>query len=65
MSDWRDDYRQANDEGKMEILQLLYKNCDSEERKLIVEAGNKIYNRMRGRGPSSILDNISNVEAYP
>lgn len=64
MSNYAEDYMQSDDAGKMEMLQVMYnmKGTTKEERAILAQAAQKIYNRMRGRGPYSILDNISNPE---
>lgn len=49
MSDYVEEYRISTDDEKLEILRDLYKTCSEEEKTAVLEATQKVYNRIKGR----------------
>lgn len=49
MSNYAEDYRNSSYEEKIWILQQIYKTATKEEKKIIVEEVQKLYNKQRGR----------------
>lgn len=60
MSDLNDQYRMADDEGKLYILNWIWNNCTNteEEKQELLQMTQKVYNRIKGRDSKQHILNL-------
>lgn len=64
MSNYAQDYMQATDNEKLLILRDLFNSstCSKEDKTIILNEAQKIYNRLKGKGSKQFILNLMNKE---